>query len=105
MKNITSTIELEEHCGSFYPKDAWAFGRAIESNQENNLKNIISVLFNKGRYFETTVPNRIIKEISELIQSPIQYDTMIVDSWKKLEDFVIAMNCLDYYVKINIDFI
>jgi hypothetical protein len=107
MKNITSTIELKEHCGTLEPKDPWKFAKDIQNSQECKLGSAKhSILFNKGRYFETSLYNeQLCKEISELIQSPIKYNNMIVDSWLKLEDFVIAMNCLGIYVIINIDWI
>ncbi len=106
MNNITNTIELEEHLGKQQPKDPYNFARSIECRQEQNLPYIHTILFNKGRYFETSIYNKQhLIEISELITSPIQYNNMIVDTWRKLEDFVIAMNCLGYYVKIQIEWI
>lgn len=103
MKNITNTIETENHCGLIVPKDAYSFGRTIEYNQnESSYNGIQDVLFNKGRYFETSIYNKeILKEVSELTQIPIQFNNMICASWTKLEDLVIAMNCLG--VKVNID--
>ncbi len=108
MKNITSTIELEDHNGNSIPKDAWSFGKAIENNQDysklNNGRH--NILFNKGRYFETSIYNKdILNEISTLTGIPIQYNNMIVANWKKMEDFVIAMNCLGILVSITIDWI
>lgn len=109
MKNITSTIELEEHCGNLVPKDPWSFAKSVENAQcYDELKGamIHSILFNKGRYFETSMYDQsLLNEVSKLINSPIKYNNMIVDSWKKLEDFVIAMNCLNVIVRINIDWI
>lgn len=105
--NITSSIELEEHCGLQQPKDPYKFANEIQYAQERKLTNSThKILFNKGRYFETSFYDKnICEEVSELIQSPIQYNDMIVASWRKLEDFVIAMNCLEVYVIINIDWI
>lgn len=103
--NITDTIETEEFCGTLIPKDAWSFAKTIENAQEHNLSYSLTILFNKGRYFECNPNRTILKEISELTELEIQYHTMICGSWKKLEDFVIAMNCLDTYVHITIDWI
>lgn len=107
MESITSKLVLEEHCGLHQPKDPWAFATAVQASQKNRTSSDIhTILFNKGRYFETTIYNsKIRQEVSELIQSPVKYDSMIVDSWRKLEDFVIAMNCLGIHVIINIDWI
>ena len=67
MKNITSTIELKEHCGTLEPKDPWKFAKDIQNSQECKLgsaKHII--LFNKGRYFETSLYNeQLCKEIAK----------------------------------------
>lgn len=108
MKNITQTVELEEHLGNFSPKDPWSFGKSIERQQEfARLKaGTHTILFNKGRYFETSIYNKkVLNEVSELTGIKIQYNNMIVASWKQMEDFVIAMNCLGIAVLINIDWI
>lgn len=107
MKTITSTIELEKHGSGFIPKDPYGFATKVQYAQnKKDCDNEHTILFNKGRYFETSIYNKkVLNEVSELIGSEVQYDTMIVDSWTKLEDFVTAMNCLGYYVKIEIDWI
>ena len=107
MYNITQTTELEEHCGNLQPKDPYTFAKFIERQQEyKKLDANHTILFNKGRYFETSISNKkVLHEVSELINSSIEYNNMIVASWKKLEDFVIAMNCLGIYVNIDIDWI
>lgn len=108
MKSITESIELEEHCGNMQPKDPWKFAKAVESSQEWRTLGQAShrILFNKGRYFETSIYNKeIINEVSDLTKIPITHNNMLVASWKKLEDFVIAMNCLGIYVSITIDYI
>jgi hypothetical protein len=103
--NITDTIETEELCGTIIPKDPWSFAKTIENAQERNLSYSLTILFNKGRYFECS-PNKVmLQEISELTGLKIQYNTMICGSWKQLEDFVITMNCLNTYVNITIDWI
>lgn len=103
--NITKTIETEEHCGILLPKDPYSFAKAIENAQERDLSYSLTILFNKGRYFECSPNRTILQEISELTKLEIQYNTMICGSWKQLEDFVIAMNCLDTYVNITVDWI
>lgn len=108
MKNITSTIELEEHCGFLQPKDPWKFAKDIEVSQPTSLISNRShtILFNKGRYFETTIIDKSLRaSISQAIKSKIKYNTMITDSWKKLEAFVKAMNKRNIYIHINIDWI
>jgi len=104
MKNITETIELD---ADGRPKDPWSFAKAVERSQEyNKMQQSHTILFNKGRYFETSIYNKnVLNEVSELIKSPIQFNNMIADSWRKLEDFVIAMNCFGIYVNIDIDWI
>lgn len=107
MKSITETIELKENIGVLQPKDPYSFAKNIEANQEyNNLDTRHTILFNKNRYFETTIYNKeVLKEISELTGIPIIYNNIIVAPWYKLEDFVISMNCLGILVKIDIDWI
>lgn len=105
--DITSTTETKKHCGILVPKDPWKFAKTVQNQQDSkNLTHNHSILFNKGQYFETSLYEaNTLKEISELTNIPIKYNNMIIGSWKQLEDFVIAMNCLNYYVHINIDWI
>ncbi len=103
--NITNTVETETYGSITLPKDPYSFAKAIENSQENNLSNSLTILFNKGRYFECTPNRNLLQEISQLTGLEIQFNNMMCGSWRKLEDFVIAMNCLDTYVKINIDWI
>ena len=109
MNTITSTPVKQYGYGNNFievPVDAYSFGKRIESNQEQIYdRPEIYVLFNKGRYFEATLPKSIINEVAELINTKVSYDTMIVGSWKLLEDFVTALNCVGYRAKITIDWI
>lgn len=110
MKSITDSVVTKQYgYGKHFidvPVDAYSFGRRIEANQtEKEYIGTVNVLFNKGRYFEATVPKSIIHEVHELVYLPISYETMICGSWKKLEDFVIALNCLGYHANITIDWI
>jgi hypothetical protein len=103
----TANCITEEHCGFKQPKDPWNFAKAIEYKQDSKLLNgRHNILFNKGRYFETSIYNKdVLNKISELTNIPIKYNNMIVGSWKQLEDFVIGMNILGIYVDITIDWI
>ena len=110
MKSITETTPVKQYgYGNNFievPVDAYSFGKRIESNQEQIYdRPEIYVLFNKGRYFEATLPKSIINEVAELINTKVSYDTMIVGSWKQLEDFVTALNCVGYRATIDIDWI
>ena len=89
------------------PEDPYKFAKDIESKQHTSKDcGYHKVLFNKGRYFETSIYNKeILTKVSELIQVPISYENMILGSWKKLAEFVIAMNCLNIHVEIDIDWI
>lgn len=102
--SITSTALLDERGN---PLDPWAFGMSIQSSQTDvPYDNTHHILFNKGRYFETDVhPKELRDEVSEMCGIPVQYNTMIVGSWKQMEDFVIAMNIKGIRVKIDIDWI
>lgn len=103
--SFTSTVTKDKYGR---PENAYLFSKSIEYSQpsKNTLWGEQSVLFNKGRYFECSVyPSHILKQVSELIGIPIEYTNMIVGTWDKLEDFVIAMNILGIYVKITIDWI
>ena len=89
------------------PENPWKFGTDIQYSQPRELlQSNHSILFNKGRYFETSIYDKaVLNEISSLTGLEIQYNNMIVASWKDMEDFVIAMNILGFYVKITIDYI
>lgn len=107
--SITSLCITEEHCGNTQPKDAWRFGKDIQHSQSREITltgGRHTVLFNKGRYFETSFyDKKLMNEVAKLSDCKIEFNNMIVGSWKKLEDFVIAMNISGYYVDINIDWI
>lgn len=110
MKSITSSTPVKQYgYGNNFidvPVDAFSFGKLLETNQEQIYdRPEIYILFNKGRYFEATLPKSIINEVAELIKSDISYKTMIVGSWKLLEDFVTALNCVGYRATIDIDWI
>ena len=100
--SFTSAVITDQFGG---PENPYSFAQAIQFSQPANLSYYTSVLFNKGRYFEVSIASNIIKEVSELSGAKIEFGTMIVDNWRKLEDFVIAMNILGYYVKITTDWI
>lgn len=106
MNTITSQAVLEEHCGINVPKDPWKLGKDIQYSQPHSLNNNHTILFNKGRYFETSIYDKKLRaSIAQAIKSKVKYNTMIVDSWRKLEAFVKAMNKRDYYINIDIDWI
>jgi len=104
---ITSQIELEEHLGNQHPKNPYKFVSLLENLQKTHTNSTYHrVLFNKGRYFETTIMDKVLRSsIACAIKSKIKHNTMIVDSWRKLEAFVKAMNKRGYYVHIKIDWI
>lgn len=105
MKNftpITDAVQLDEWS---VPEDPWNFAKAIEASQEYGAhKHRIEILFNKGRYFESTPSLLIRDEVAALINVKVEYN-MVCASWRKLEEFVMAMNCLDTYVHIKVDWI
>jgi hypothetical protein len=107
MRNITINTETRTAHGFEQPANPYKFAKAVQFAQELSKDyGFQPVLFNKGTYFEATITNNnILKEVSELINLPIKYSNMIVGSWDKLEDFVIAMNCFNIYVVIDIDYI
>jgi hypothetical protein len=90
------------------PQDAYQFARQLEAIQPQSLPydGKQNVLFNKGRYFETSVYNQEQKEeIANLTGLEIQHSNMFVASWKHLEDFVIACNIIGKRVSIDVDWI
>jgi len=107
--SITKAVKTEDHLGNQVPVNPWKLGMDIQCSQDTALirtGEIHTVLFNKGRYFETTIHDANLRRyIAQAIKSKIKYKTMIVDSWRKLEAFVKAMNNKGYYIKINIDWI
>jgi hypothetical protein len=103
--SITSACRLDNNGR---PEQPWEFARALEASQPTTLKHYYNhkVLFNKGRYFETSVyESELRNKISELSGIPISYNTMFVGNWSNLEDFVIAMNICGYRVSIDVDWI
>lgn len=109
--SITSKTPLgDAPSGVNVPADPYNFGKAIQYSQPSrykyDYKGEHTILFNKGRYFETTIGNpQLLKSICELTGFKPQYTNMIVQSWRDMEDFVIAMNILGIYVEITIDWI
>ncbi len=109
INNITSRIELEEHCGTMQPKEPWEFAKAIQRSQSGLLpldSPTFTFLFNKGRYFESSFYNQeLLNEVSDLTGLKIEYNNMICGNWKYLETFVFALNVCGFYAFINIDWI
>lgn len=106
--SITSTLLNETYPAPNVPADPWKFGTDIQASQGYKFLQDArhKILFNKGRYFETTIYNpKILKQICELTGFTPKHTNMIVESWDKMEDFVIAMNILGIYVEIDIDWI
>lgn len=108
--SITSTAILETSSGRTIPKETYKFGKAIQYSQparyRYNYKGEHRILFNKGRYFETSIYNvELLNAICELTGFKPEFNNMIVQSWRDMEDFVIAMNILGIYVEIDIDWI
>lgn len=105
MSNFTQTIDstidpfkLKELIDKEQFKTIDCLGR---DNHQN-----ISVLFNKGRYFEMSIYNKdLLISLSKAIKTKIQYGNMLVDSKTKLEALVKAFNKRNYFVIINIDWI
>ena len=104
MKNITAQTAVDKYN---QPESPYKFATSIESAQDADYHDPqISILFNKGRYFETSVYGKdIIKELSDLTGIEVQYHNMFVASWRKLEDFVDACNACGYRCVINVDWI
>jgi hypothetical protein len=104
--SFTSTCPVDQHGR---PVDPYTFGLNIQHSQPRELAmkgGRHGVLFNKGRYFETTVYDPELRnKVVNLSGAKVEFGNMVVDKWDKLEDFVIAMNIEGYYVKIDIDWI
>ena len=107
MKNITSTIETEEHLGNLQPKDPWDFAKTIERTQTvESTTDGISLLFNKGRYFEMSVyDHKLLVSISKAVKIKIECRNMLCGSWRKLEAPVRAFNKRGVYVRIDVDWV
>jgi hypothetical protein len=55
------------------PKDPFKFGRDIEHSQSYDLHGSHKILFNKGRYFETSIYDKDLREqVSKLAEIPIK---------------------------------
>lgn len=106
--SITAQIPTEWHGTLTVPADPYKFAKTIQYSQpaRQKLTGEHIILFNKGRYFETSIyGTQMLEELCELTGFKPQYGNMIVQPWKDLEDFVIAMNILGIYVDITVDWI
>jgi hypothetical protein len=101
MSNYTSIIDSSQ--------ETFKFVEDINKVQRtNNIDryNSVSVLFNKGRYFEMSVYNKKIRSsIAQAIKCKVQHNTMIVGPKNKLEALVAAFNKRGIFVTINVDWI
>lgn len=104
INTITETAPVDDNGNLVYPQ---FFARDLDNAQEWSIdKRVHRVLLNKGNYFETSIYDvKIREEVSDLIGVPVEFDNMIAASWRKLEDFICAMNCLDIFVEIEVDWI
>lgn len=102
--SITATMLTDAHGNLTIPKDPYKFAKDIECTQDSHGQHEKHmILFNKGRYFETTIRNKeLLENVSRLSGIAISYNNMIVGSWTEMEDFVIAMNIYGYYVIIDV---
>lgn len=105
MSVTSQTAKLDER-GALL--NAWDLKLALLNSQKDlsagyNPRH--KILFNKGRYFETSLPKQLLEEVSQLTGITISYNTMIVAGWSMMEDFIIAMNILGWYVDIDLDWI
>lgn len=109
--SITANTPIDpkdQPSGIQLPDDPYQFAKAIQYSQprRSTLPGEHTILFNKGRYFETSIYTpQLLQGICELTGFKPQHTNMIVQSWKDLEDFVIAMNILGIYVDITVDWI
>ena len=105
MSNYTSTIDASQETFKFVGDINKEQFKIIDCLGRDNHQNI-SVLFNKGRYFEMSIYNKdLLISISKAIKCKIQYNNMLVGSKDKLEALVKAFNKRNYYVNINVDWI
>jgi len=99
--NYTSTLDSNQ--------ETFAFVEQINQQQrDRNLErhNNVSVLFNKGRYFEMSVYNKPTRSsIAQAIKCKVQYSNMLVGPKTKLEALVKAFNKKGVYVVIKVDWI
>jgi hypothetical protein len=112
--SITAQVLTEQHGTLTIPADPYKFAKAIQYSQPKRSEMLEclaavgehTILFNKGRYFETSIYNpQLLESICSLTNFKPCHTNMIVQSWKDLEDFVIAMNILGIYVYITVDWI
>lgn len=111
--SLTSTVVTEQHGTLTVPKDPYKFAKDIQYSQPSSTgfwRTKHKILFNKGRYFETSFGGyeseaKVLEQLCALTGFIPQFTNMIVQSWKDLEDFVIAMNIIGIYVEIEVDWI
>jgi hypothetical protein len=109
--SITANTPIDpkdQPSGITVPAKPFDFAKTIQYSQpkRSSMRSEHTILFNKGRYFETSIYTpQLLQDICELTGFKPQHTNMIVQSWKDLEDFVIAMNILGIYVDITVDWI
>jgi hypothetical protein len=104
----TTEKDLHPNTGKDQPAKPFDFAKTIQYSQpkRSSMQSEHTILFNKGRYFETSIYSpQILTELCELTGFKHQDSNMIVQPWTDLEDFVIAMNILGIYVDITVDWI
>ena len=77
-----------------------------DSRMQNGYAKSVSVLFNKGRYFETSVYDKdLIRSMSKAVKVKIQYDSMLMGNPSKLSSLVKAFNKRGIHVNLTLDWI
>lgn len=102
---ITSQTKVEIHLNNEVPVNPFEFASQVQSNQKLiNPSKRISILFNKGRYFESNYLPQRTQDYLANQNIKIEYNGA-VGSWKQLELFVYLMNTLNVYVNIKTDWV
>lgn len=108
-RNYTSTIDTTQDMF----RDAYKLVEEINKKQFEIIDCLgkdnhshITVLFNKGRYFEMSIyDTKLRASIAQAIKCKVEFGNMICGPKSKLEALSKAFNKRNYFLKINVDWI
>ena len=76
----------------------------IQLESKVSHSNVVFILFNKGRYFETSIHSHsLLVSLSKAIKVKIQFNNMLAGSPTKLVALVKALNKRGYYASVKLD--
>lgn len=104
---MNNPFELEVHCGKKQPAYPYKMASHIQRNQKlkrGDSLGSVGILFNKGRYFECHLPQKIAEEAERDICIE-NMNGLVSGPWRLLQLFVDYLNEHKIYANISVDWI